>query len=69
VLFYRGRPVRKCEVMGYVVTVNPRDSKTIFTGAGRPVSSNANPPDRVCPVSTSLAQKNQAHLNSPHLSS
>ena len=31
--FYRGRPTRKCEIMGYVVTLNARDNKTIFTGA------------------------------------
>jgi hypothetical protein len=31
--FYRGRPTRRCEMMGYVVTLNVRDSKTIFTGA------------------------------------
>ena len=31
--FYRGRPTRKCEIMGYVVTLNVRDTKTIFTGA------------------------------------
>ena len=30
--FYRGRPTRKCEIMGYVVTLNVRDAKTIFTG-------------------------------------
>lgn len=29
--FYRGRPTRKCEMMGYVVTLNVRDNKTIFT--------------------------------------
>lgn len=33
--FYRGRPTRKCEIMGYVVTLNVRDTKTIFTGASR----------------------------------
>jgi|AntAceMinimDraft_1070359.scaffolds.fasta_scaffold10592_2 hypothetical protein len=31
--FYRGRPARKFEMMGYVVTFKMANTKTIFTGA------------------------------------
>jgi len=28
---YRGRPVRRCEMLGHVVAVNPKPGKTVFT--------------------------------------
>ena len=28
---YRGRPVRRCEMMGCVVSLNPKPGKTVFT--------------------------------------